>query len=209
MSADRLVEWERTPDAATGAAAPPAAAAHAIDGLAPLARPAWPPGQSNRPWRWPLELAAYDRTDSLSAAEAVELAYVTGRRGRQGHWPQRTVRALDALAVTGADEQARCNVQAIVASEMHHRQRSFWAWAPAAWHALLGDSVARFQERFPRAPYTVRPHLMAAGRCTALTPNDLRAFWRFERVSLARKVFGQAPVDAAVERVVGALAGWG
>jgi integrase len=219
-----LVERESppaSPTSAPGAAAPRAAAPHAIDGLVPLAlpaRPAWPPGQSSQPWQWPLDLDTYDRAGTLTAAEVAELAYVAGRRGRQGHWPQRTVRALerlrrpllDALAVTGADEQARCNVQAIVVGEMHRRQQSFWAWAPAAWHALLGDSVAGFQERYPRAPYTVRPHLIAAAYLLVrLTPNDLRAFGRFERVSLARKVFGRAPVDAAVERVVGALAGWG
>ena len=166
-------------------------------------------------WAWPVDLEAYDRTAELTPTEREALAALATRRGRHGHWSTRTVRALarlrtpilDVLTITGASENARCGAQAVLVAEMHRRQRAFWAWTADEWGDVLCASGRQFTGRYP-VPQHCRAHLMALGYLVG-PPLDLNALGPFNRLALARKVFGQPRIDGAIQRVATTLVGWG
>ncbi len=178
---------------------------------APVPAPTLDSGE--RPW--PFDVTKYDRSPDLTAAEVAELAHLAGRRARQGHWANRTLRILqrprqpvmDLVAMTEAKECARCGVIAVLVLEMHRRQRAFWAWTSEEWVETLCTSGGAFDRRFhvPRAP---RQHLIALSYLLCGF-TDLAALGLFDRLALARKVFGRERVDEAIRRVVETVTGWG
>jgi len=171
-------------------------------------------------WAWPLDLGRYDRASALSPAEAATLAALVARFGPRhpGHWARAAQGALgrlaspllDALAVTGAHAAVHAPLVKVMVREMHHRQRSYWAWTPAEWRAILCPSIAAFARRH-RTTAACRASLIAVvyllGGVVSLA--DLQALGAAERTSLARKVFGRAAVDAALARVLPLAVGWG
>ena len=92
---------------------------------------------------------------------------------------------------------------------MRHVGASFWAWDAATWAGVLGISGKAFLTTYPRwARTSARSYAIALAYLFGfielhLLPGDVG------RGAVARKVFGQAAVDQAVERLPSVLHGWG
>jgi integrase len=167
-------------------------------------------------WHWPVDVTRYDRRVELSPVEAGELAAIAGRpSGRHGHWSNRMLEALqrlrqpvmDVLAWTGARHNARCSVLAVLVIEMHRRQQAFWGWSADQWSRTICLSGVAFQARY-QGPHDSRSHLLALSYLLC-DFTDLEHLGAFDRLSLARKVFGRERVDAVIQRVVEVVTGWG
>ena len=183
-----------------------------------------PPSQVDRTdtWRWPIDVAAYDRSPDLTAEELAALTALAPRlygwhRRREPPWQriERLLRplieargALD-LATPRQVIHAGWAVTALLA-QMLARGSSLWAWSESTWIELLGRDQASFLAAHPKMPepYSVRQPMIAIAyvlRCLV----DLRPLGPFAHVALANKVFGRHRVDAAMEPMQRVLAGWG
>lgn len=175
----------------------------------PEVRPAGAAG-CEVPWRWPLDLAAYDRAPTLHADEGRALAALVRELDRGRPWPARLPRVLerlfrpveDALAASGASEHLRTAALRVLAREMHPRGRAYWGWTPAEWVETLGATERQYRLRHRGLPGS-RQYLLALGYLLGCV-DEWEALGPCNRLALARKVFGRARVDAAAQRVVDA-----
>jgi integrase len=160
------------------------------------------------PWRWPLNLDAYDRSGNLTDVEQdmltrYEEAYRFYRFGRTmdfGDALDRLVRPLnDTLDYTGIKTGIRRYVLLFFLREMAMRKSSFWAWTTGEWIETI--------ERRKSAEYQ---HVIAVAYL-------LCGFSELHRLSknhivyvvLARKVFGRDYMKTVGERVQNLLIEWG
>ena len=165
-------------------------------------------------WHWPIDLSRYDRTVNLSVDERAELRGLIARFRRYGHWPHRREilprlrpPIVDVLAVTAGNGNVLSGMLSALIFEMHERQTAFWAWGQREWAQLLCGSGRQFAKRYP-VTTGCRQHLMAFAYL--LNPTlDLDNCGAFERLGLARKVFGRARVDNAIRQVHQAVTSWG
>jgi integrase len=85
---------------------------------------------------------------------------------------------------------------------------SFWGWNSTAWAAVLGTSGNAFLTTHPQFGRTsARSYAVALAYLFGFTELDLLG--NVGRGAVARKVFGEAIVDQAVEEVTSVLHGWG
>lgn len=172
-------------------------------------------------WRRRLDPARYDRGPLLRADEAAALdeARSSFDRWRDPDWPWavalgRIVRPLtDAAAAielpSARGRRARDDAVALVLAACADEGRSVWGLAPATWVRLVGADQSAFFAAHPAAPDpAVRSYVMALGYLLGCF-TDLARYGRYERERLARKVFGRARVDAAVDAIRDVLGGWG
>jgi integrase len=115
---------------------------------------------------------------------------------------------LDALDITGAtQETVRGTAVGVLLREMLRHDCSIWRWEEHHWDSLLRKSVGAYH-RVHEVQNHSRPHLMALAILLQRI-RDPRRFGEFDRTGLAKKVFGDAAVDEAVERVAQTLIKWG
>jgi integrase len=183
-----------------------------------------PLGDSAR-WPWPIDLTRYDRTPTLAPTEYAALMALGWevRRGR-GHdlqrpeWTaiDRLVRPLDDArrSVFTPDDpyhhRSALDAVGIMLHACATTQQTFWAWTSATWIAeVLTPSQQAFQRAYPGwIDGAVRPYLVAM----AYLLDGFATFERlgpFNRVALAHRVFGPAPVQQALEPIMTTLRGWG
>jgi hypothetical protein len=87
-------------------------------------------------------------------------------------------------------------------------QTSYWAWDAVEWAALLGTSRKAYQRAYPRwADSSARSYAIALASLFGFA--ELRLLGNVGRAAVARKVFGKARVDDAVDQVTSVLHGWG
>lgn len=166
--------------------------------------------------RWPLSGEQYDRATSLSSAEREMLScliqsFDTGNI----HWlPQarsilaRLLHPLEAvLDSTAAAERARAGTIILLLREMNCRGTSFWGWSRDAWVELISYNAWSFRQG-RRRPCELRPQLMAVAYLLCGYA-DLHLSCHINQGAFARRIFGAAAVEQAVERVGGALRAWG
>ncbi|MFI6369244.1 tyrosine-type recombinase/integrase [Nocardia sp. NPDC050630] len=102
---------------------------------------------------------------------------------------------------------ARDAVAVILQGCATHRL-SFWAWDAADWAAILGTSGNAFLTSYPRwARTSARSYAIALAYLFGFT--ELNLLGSVGRGAVARKVFGEAIIDQAVEQVTSVLHGWG
>ncbi len=77
----------------------------------------------------------------------------------------------------------------LLALEMFRLQRAYWGWTREEWIQILGDSVSYFKRRYS-VQDDCRQHLIALSFLLGCF-TDLGALGAFERLGLARKVFGR------------------
>lgn len=173
------------------------------------------PARSGGPSPCPVDLARYDRSAALTLVETATLAAFATRSPRAVSWTGPTLPALTrlfepisaVLVATGATVKIRAQVLGIIAHEMHRRQCTFWGWTAAEWEDTLGPSVRQF-ERHYHLGSGCRQHVMVVAYLIGGV-DDVAAFRQFDRLALARKVFGATPVDRSVQTVLDALEHWG
>ena len=159
------------------------------------------------PWSWPIDVNIHDRFADLRPEEAAALEeYVFNYTAATHEKPPMfytTVRhlrrpLLDVLSHTGLCLKNREFTILYLLREMSRRGRSFWGWSEEEWIETIN---ARRQEQ---------QHVIAIAYL-------LCSFTRLEAVggvhlvyiALARKVFGDERIEAAMMRVQAAMTGWG
>lgn len=179
-------------------------------------------------WRWPLDLAAYDRSPTLTAKEAAALSAVTKHKGGQGHeggaggrWPAGTQAALarlliplhDAFVVLSCGKSESTIAQRrptairafVIAMDRIHSP--YWAWSDANWSDVLKPDLRQFNESIglgwsptSKPGSGTRTRVATIGYLLGLV-NDPRPLCEFNRFELAECVFGRTAVASAIERI--------
>ncbi len=138
-------------------------------------------------------------------------------RRTERHWNviSRLVEPLDAArgALHHGDDpkfrRAGAQAAAIVLQQCADTGRSYWAWTPWDWARLAGSSSKQFRGARPLpAETTVRPFLVALAYLTGGF-TGFQHLGMFNRLHLARLVFGSEPVDAAIGEAAAVLDQWG
>lgn len=172
--------------------------------------------QQRQPYQWPVNVAAYDRTFALSAAEKAELEFLVPRDGGLGMKLNRRSFAVlkrlaqplkDVLSFTGANQALFYCLFRIVARKTNVLEKTFWGWSESDWIEVLCPTQLRFLHRYsPRG--NVRPHLMAVSYLLCGF-TALHAMGKFIRPFFAGKVFGDEIVNAGVKKISDELLRWG
>ncbi len=108
-------------------------------------RPAAGAAAGRAEWSSPVDLARYDRTPALSAAERAALAQVTAWPARDVYALQAPYRALarlvrplrEALAAAGYGATTPPTAVRLVLREVQRRQVAYWGWGHTEWAAVL------------------------------------------------------------------------
>lgn len=170
-------------------------------------------------WAWPADPHRYDTTEALSDAEQRALAAL-GRNPRDwqeaAHWPDLR-RLIDPLrdarhslhttgqrGPTSADNAAAFLLQSCMTEE-----RAYWGWDGAAWARVCGRTPRAFYEKAPAWVHDSGRHYVIALAYLLGDFADPIPIEAFERVRLAKIVFGSVPIDEAIQRVDTAAAALG
>ncbi|MCX4637989.1 tyrosine-type recombinase/integrase [Streptomyces platensis] len=180
-------------------------------------------GKAAPEWVWPLEGASWDRDPQLSAEECAVLVQASPRLLQSSRLTRVERGALARLL--GPLEQVRSCLR-IPDNAGHHRwvdyqvvgmllsrtaeaEGVWWGWDRAAWSRLIGADAREWSRQWPSgASRSCRPRLLAYAYLLD-APVDEALFLGFERLRLARTVFGPEIVDREVDTVYGLLRGWG
>jgi hypothetical protein len=175
-----------------------------------------PTAESFTSWRWPLDLDVYDRAPALTPNERAALARRARFPLRFGHWTplfhqefgrltRPIVDALDSLKID--HDRARSRVQALVTRTLHQEQSTYWAWSDETWRRLIGRSRRSFNAKAPTDRASRAAFLGVA--FLLKRPIPFQALGKYGRVALAHRVFGQARVEHALDRIMRAVVDWG
>lgn len=170
---------------------------------------------SSRTWTWPLDPSQYDQTPLLSEAEELALAARVqrsdaGQACSSVHMPpvlsRLTQPLYDVLDLTGALPQVRREVVHLLLLEMYFRRQTLWGWTAEDWVDLF--NVERPQRLAHRlSHYRHQVYVMGYVLCNF---TDFAETGRnVMRYPIAVKVFGQALLEAEIERVRTVLLAWG
>jgi len=157
------------------------------------------------PWRWPVDVGVYDRCPSLSDPERDMLARVAFRR-KGGQWPVGAVTTLERLLRPIHDAEEAIHVADVITTRavmrhllrhMTQRDTALWAWSNAEWEDTIRDDTLN------------RLLVGAVGYLLC----DLPGVAALRHVTmpqyLARRLFGDAAVAAAVGRARAVAGAWG
>jgi hypothetical protein len=176
-------------------------------------------------WRWPIDLSRYDRNRLLSDKELAALRALGWQvRRRHGYdrdaasWQviDRLVAPLDdARAALGwlpdqvNHRRAITDAIGLVLHRCASENTSYWAWTPHDWARLIGTDRASFTAGWPAwlEPFT-RPYVTSLAYLLCQFTN-FELIGSYGRLALARRVFGQQPIQHALDEISGVLNGWG
>lgn len=172
------------------------------------------------PWTWPVDIAGYDCSPELSAAERTELKRIMRHKPLHLHPSTKAIlhRLLqpleDVFVQTHMSRNIWYEVVRVMVVEMAHRGKSFWAWSEAEWLDIIGPSYEGFARRYRRSYGGGRQHparrelpVLTYLLCSPRILDPLLA--PFAIAPIARKVFGTERIDSQVKRLSAALSAWG
>ena len=179
-------------------------------------------------WTFPLSLERYDQRGELTDAERRalrELGPKALRRNRARGIPRRTATHWTALARLvepldtaraglhhGDDTRFRragAHAAAIILQNCVDTSRSYWAWTTEDWAQLCGSSAEAFvAARELPTETTVRPFLLALAYLFGGF-DDFQLLGTFNRLHLARFVFGAGIVEESMRQASAVLDQWG
>ena len=174
------------------------------------------------------EFGGGERRRHLLPEEAEALAGLTPRalrRNRSRGVPRRTAASWHALSrLVGPLDEARLGLQyedddrcrrggrtavAVILANCAELERPWWAWTSWDWARLIGPSSEAFLAAQPLpTDQATRPFLIALGHVLA-DFTDFQHLGNFNRVHLARLVFGADRVTEAINEVGTVLERWG
>ncbi|MGA9774245.1 MAG: tyrosine-type recombinase/integrase [Blastocatellia bacterium] len=166
-----------------------------------------PPEAKQPIWSWPVDVKKYDRQHTLSTAEAAVLRkYVRSYDGSTHEKPSEFHHILhrllcpleDVLDYTIAPDKHRGFLLLYLLREMSGRRRSFWGWTEKEW-------VNTINQRKQQQHYVIAISYLLCN------------FNRLDEIGgahlvytlLARKIFGQRYIDAAMKSVCTVMSTWG
>ena len=171
-------------------------------------------------WEWPVDLARYDRSPTLSRREKEQIAYLATRHvgSGAGPWPENCKAALvrlmgpvrEVLNRVTKDANFRHHAIRALLKEMHRRGRPYWSWSDEEWLETVGPTSNDFLRHHKCKVLTHRQPIFAVAYLLA----QFRDFDGFpphgiEIASLADSVFGRKAMKAAVDTAFGVLDEWG
>lgn len=179
-------------------------------------------------WTFPVSLERYDRRKELTDAERRALRNLSPkalRRNKARGIPRRTathwtalVRLVEPLDTARAGlhhgddarfRRAGAHAAAIILQNCADTGRSYWAWTTEDWAQLCGSSAEAFlAARELPTETTVRPFLLAL----AYLLGSFEAFQllgTFNRLHLARLVFGAEAIEESMRQASAVLDQWG
>jgi integrase len=176
-------------------------------------------------WRWPINLRSYDRNRLLSGEELTALRAL-GWQVRRRHGYDRdapgwqvidrlvaplddTRRALGWLPDRINHRRAVTDAIGLVLHRCASEATSYWGWSPQSWARLIGTDRASFTAGWPPwlQPFT-RPYVTSLAYLLCGFTN-FELIGSYGRLALARRVFGQQPVQDALDEISTMLDGWG
>ncbi|MDX3866882.1 hypothetical protein [Streptomyces europaeiscabiei] len=180
-------------------------------------------GKTTPEWSWPLDGASWDRDPQLSAEECAVLVQAGPRLLHSSRLTRVERGALPRLL--GPLEQVRSclwipdkaghhrwvdyQVIGMLLSRTAEAGSAWWSWDQSAWTRVIGPDAREWSRQWPaQASRACRPRLLAYAYLLG-APVDEALFLSFERLRLARTVFGPEIVDREVDTVYGLLRGWG
>jgi integrase len=175
---------------------------------------------SSRASGWPIDVTQYDRSPDLSENEHAELEWLMSQKPFQLRPNSKQIlhRLLvpleDVFAVTHLHPHMCRETLRVMAMEMHYRDKTFWAWQDEEWIEMIGSSTAAFGERYGRT-YRGRQLHPARREIPVIaylltTPTDIDPLLApFTITSTARKIWGEEPLLAHVQRLTAVLSAWG
>src|SRR5712664_810584 len=166
-------------------------------------------------WVWPLNLAKYDQAPTLRKDErtTIENMFEGARRREFAREPWRTQLSrlltpiLDTLKLTGASRETLGGVVSVLLNEMWCRNSSYWSWKESDWESMLRIST-RTHSRVHGVRGDARSHLLAFALLLRRI-HDPRQCGEFDRILLAKRIFGEASVEASASRVAETVKHWG
>lgn len=164
--------------------------------------------QQQQSYRWPVNLAAYDRSVALTPVEQAELEFLVPRDGTLGI--KRTRRTLlllkrlihpldDVLSLTGANPLIVYRLFRIIARQTNLLGRTLWGWTESEWVEILCPTQPQFVRRHRDFP-NLRLHLLAVSYLLGDFA-ALHAIGKFKRPAFAARVFGDEVVNAGVKKI--------
>lgn len=187
--------------------------------MSSVGRPALKPASA--PWKWPLRVAAYDRTTTLSRRErrgltvklepAIARTYGVRAALNEVHGIERLCRPLEE-ALDAIDSSGRYDNRAelMILRWCARTATPFWSWDAPVWRRVLGTTQQAFYAAHISTPSPgAERHLLIAIAYLLRCFTDVPSLGEVHRVRIAEKIFGQHRVTAALKRVTDVATGWG
>lgn len=172
-------------------------------------------------WQWPIRLADYDCSGSLSPIEQRVLSDDLVQALAREHNTNAVLDRLfgierlcapldDALAAIDSNGRYDQRVKLMVLRQCGLLGSTFWAWDTTTWCWILGTTQQAFFAAHGPKPHCggERQVLIAVAyllRCCM----DIPVLGAVNRVALAEKVFGVERITGALQRVQAVISGWG
>jgi hypothetical protein len=172
-------------------------------------------------WQWPIRVADYDRSGSLSRTERRVLthdlaeALAVERNLRAALDRLRGIERLciplaDALAAIDSNGHYDQRVKLMVLKQCALLDSAYWVWDTATWCRILGTTQqAFFAAHVPKPLCGGERQVLIAAAYLLRCFNDIPALGEVKRVALAEKIFGVERIAGALRRVQAVTAGWG
>lgn len=173
-------------------------------------------------WAWPINVSVYDRNPMLSEAEQAALR---SRFFKEGQTKQerdsiklilsRLLQPIeDVLSYLHADANTRYDMIRVLLYETYRRGTAFWAWSGEEWLESICSDPTSFALRYGRS--CDAGNIDQARRFFPIfsylchLPPDVDAWLQFFiPYAFARRIFGRAAIDEAVEQLMAILRSWG
>lgn len=172
-------------------------------------------------WVWPINVSAYDRNPTLSEAERTALSsrFKGGQTKQERDASKLMLSRLlqpieDVVSFLHPDANTRYDMIRVLLFEMHRRGTAFWAWSGKEWLESVSSDPTTFALRYGRSCDAgnidqARRFLPVLSYLCHLPP-DIDAWLQFFiPYALARRIFGSAAIDDAVEQLMAILRSWG
>ena len=172
-------------------------------------------------WQWPIHVASYDRSGSLSGAERRVLthdlaeALAVERHLRAALDRLRGIERLyipleEALAAIDSNGHYDQRVKLMVLKQCALLDSAYWAWDTTTWCRILGmTQQAFFAAQVPKPVCGGERQVLMATAYLLRCFNDIPALGEVKRVALAEKIFGVERIAATLRRIQVVTAGWG
>ncbi len=172
-------------------------------------------------WAWPINISTYDCNPLLSEAERVALR--NRFKEKQTKQERDSIKLAlhrllqpveDVLLFLHADSNTRYDMIRIILFEMHRRETAFWAWSAEEWLESVCSDPTAFALRYGRSCDAgnidqARRFFPLLSYLCHLPPLMDAWLQLFKPYALARRIFGSAAIDDAVEQLMAILRSWG
>ena len=176
---------------------------------------------AQRCWASPMELNGYDKGLTLTEREQQALQALAKSQHRWGDGGPQGARQIqdalhrllepvgDVLAVMPGRRSDKAMAAAALMRACQREGCTYWGWSPEVWQRILGHTQAQFFcENGPLVAGGGRQYLIAIAYLLGCF-RQVRLLGDFDRVALAKKVFGHPAVEVALQPVQEILSGWG